>query len=144
NVLWKNPQLKKIFCTAEFLYEAPLVISQVSFDKKKQVENHVLMIGDSAGLITPLCGNGMSMAMHGAKLAFRNIQSFIDQKISREQMELQYAEQWRQQFSKRLFIGRTVQRLFGNNTSTALFLKTMHTMPWLAKKIIRATHGEPF
>jgi flavin-dependent dehydrogenase len=30
------------------------------------------MIGDTAGLITPLCGNGMAMAIHGAKLNFGN------------------------------------------------------------------------
>jgi flavin-dependent dehydrogenase len=27
------------------------------------------MIGDTAGLIHPLCGNGMAMAIHSAKLA---------------------------------------------------------------------------
>ncbi|HXL54986.1 MAG TPA: FAD-dependent monooxygenase, partial [Chitinophagaceae bacterium] len=64
SVLWKNPMLKEIFNTAKFLYNEPLVISQISFSKKEQAENHVLLIGDSAGLITPLCGSGMSMAMH--------------------------------------------------------------------------------
>ncbi len=143
-VLWKNPVLKEIFNNAEFLYNQPLVISQISFSKKEQVENHVLMIGDSAGLITPLCGNGMSMAMHAGKLAFENIQDFLEQKISRQQMEQQYTNQWKQHFNKRLFMGRMVQRLFGNNTTTSLFLKIMHNMPWLANKLIRSTHGEPF
>src|SRR5207249_2196636 len=144
NILWKNPLLKEIFCNAIFLYKEPLVISQVSFSKKNQVENHVLMIGDSAGLITPLCGNGMSMAMHAAKLAFENVKNFLEQKIDRIEMEQQYTKQWQHQFSKRLFVGRTVQRLFGGNASTALFLKAMRNMPWIAKKLIRATHGEPF
>jgi flavin-dependent dehydrogenase len=144
NVLWKNPMLKQIFCKAEFLYKEPLVISQVSFSKKQQIENHVLMIGDAAGLITPLCGNGMSMAMHASKIAFENIQVFLENKINRTQLEQQYTKQWQQQFSKRLFIGRTVQRLFGGNTSTSVFLNTMSKMPWLAKQLIRATHGEPF
>ena len=144
NVLQKNSVLKQIFCKAEFLYEEPLVISQISFNKKQQVENHVLMIGDAAGLITPLCGNGMSMAMHASKIAFENIRAFMENKINRVKMEQQYTEQWKHQFSKRLFIGRTVQRLFGGNTSTSIFLNTMSMMPWLAKKLIRATHGEPF
>ncbi|HEY6975113.1 MAG TPA: NAD(P)/FAD-dependent oxidoreductase [Chitinophagaceae bacterium] len=144
NVLWKNPLLKKIFCNAQFIYNEPLVISQISFSEKKQVENHVLMIGDSAGLITPLCGNGMSMAMHAAKLAFENIQAFIEQQTGRQQMEQRYAKQWQQHFNKRLFIGRLVQRLFGNNTITSVFLKLMHKMPWLADKLIRSTHGKPF
>jgi flavin-dependent dehydrogenase len=40
----------------------------VSFEEKKNVEDHMLMIGDTAGLIHPLCGNGMAMAIHSAKL----------------------------------------------------------------------------
>jgi flavin-dependent dehydrogenase len=144
NVLWKNPALKEIFTKAEFVYNEPLVISQISFSKKKQVENHVLMIGDSAGLITPLCGNGMSMAMHASRLAFENIQVFLEQQKGRQQMEKQYTKQWQQYFSKRLFIGRMTQRLFGNNTTTSLFLKIMHKMPWLADKLIRSTHGGSF
>ena len=144
NVLWQNPKLKDIFSNATFLYKEPLVISQVSFAKKQQVENNILMIGDAAGLITPLCGNGMSMAMHAGKLAFENIHAFLQNKISRTQMKNNYAAQWQQQFSMRLLIGRSVQRIFGNNASTSLFLATMNKMPWLAKKIISATHGKPF
>jgi flavin-dependent dehydrogenase len=144
NVLWKNPLLKEIFNNAQLIYNEPLIISQISFRKKKQVENHVLMTGDSAGLITPLCGNGMSMAINASKLAFENIQAFLEQQIDRQQMEKRYAKQWQQHFKKRLFIGRMVQRLFGNNTTTSVFLKMMHKMPWLAHKLIRSTHGKPF
>jgi len=144
NILWQNPLLKEIFTKAKFLYSEPLVISQVSFANKKQVEDHVLMIGDAAGLVTPLCGNGMSMAMHASRIAFENVHAMLQQKINRTAMEINYSRQWQKQFSKRLWIGRIVQRLFGNNTSTSTFLKLMHKTKWLAKKIIRATHGEPF
>ena len=86
-ILFKNPKLKAIFTNAEFLYQKPLSISQVSFDKKTLVENHVLMTGDAAGLITPLCGNGMSMAMHSAKIAFEAIQDYLSNKSSYAQLE---------------------------------------------------------
>jgi len=144
NILHKNPHLKKIFSEAEFLYSQPLAISQISFSKKDQVEDHVLMVGDAAGMITPLCGNGMSMAMHGSKIAFENIADFLQGNISRSEMEENYTGQWRNQFSKRLFIGRNVQRLFGGNISTALFLKMMHSFPSMANMLIRSTHGEEF
>ena len=49
------------------LFEEPVTIAQISFAKKTQIENHVLCIGDAAGMITPLCGNGMSMALHAIK-----------------------------------------------------------------------------
>jgi flavin-dependent dehydrogenase len=144
NVLFKNPQLEKIFTGATFLYDKPLAISQISFSKKNQVEDHVLMVGDAAGMITPLCGNGMSMAMHASKIAFENIDNFLQGNISRSQMEENYTNRWRKQFSKRLFIGRNVQRTFGGNTSTATFLRLMNGFPSIANKLIRSTHGEKF
>ena len=53
NVLFENPNLKAIFEKATLTFEKQLTISQVSFDKKEAVENHILMIGDTAGLIHP-------------------------------------------------------------------------------------------
>ena len=48
------------------------------------------MIGDAAGMITPLCGNGMSMALHGSKLAFEEINQFLQHKTTRFELETQY------------------------------------------------------
>ena len=90
NLLYKNPFLKKIFTEAEFLFPEPVTISQISFDKKEPIENHVLMIGDAAGMITPLCGNGMSMAFHSSKIASEIIEFFLNKKITRQEMESQY------------------------------------------------------
>ncbi len=86
----------------------------------------------------------MSMAMHASKLAFENITDYLKKKINRSQMENMYEKQWQQAFSKRLFIGRTVQRLFGRNDTTAFFLKTMQRFPSLATKVIQSTHGVSF
>ena len=143
-ILFKNPQLKEIFSSAQFLFGQPLAISQISFNKKQQVENHVLMLGDAAGIISPLCGNGMSMAMHSATIAAGIIKRFLAGELSRTKMEEEYTYRWQKQFSKRLLIGRVVQRFFGGDTSTTFFLQTMKALPPLAKWIIQSTHGKPF
>ena len=106
NILYKNPFLKDIFNHAQFLFPHPIAISQISFQQKESIENHVLMVGDSAGSITPLCGNGMSMAMHASKLAFEQVDLFLQKKINRTEMETQYQQAWKQQFSTRLATGR--------------------------------------
>jgi flavin-dependent dehydrogenase len=144
NVLYKNPVLKKIFTEAKFLYDAPLTISQISFEQKTQIENHILLLGDAAGMITPLCGNGMSIAMYGAKLAFTEINNYLDQKKSRKEMEKIYAIKWKKEFASRLATGRLVQRFMGNEFSTTIFLKLINALPFLSKKIIRSTHGKSF
>ena len=66
-ILYKNPHLKSFFENSELVFKNPITISQINFDKKKPVENHIFMTGDAAGLIHPLCGNGMAMAIHNGK-----------------------------------------------------------------------------
>ena len=143
-ILQKNPFLKRIFSESEFLFQAPVTISQISFDKKLPVENHLLMLGDAAGMIAPLCGNGMSMAMHSAKIAYHQMDLFLKNKISRKEMERAYANEWNQKFSKRMLAGRGIQSLFGNEKGTNTFLSVIRYFPGLIKKLIRATHGKEF
>lgn len=144
NVLHKNPFLKKIFTEAEFIFTEPVTISQISFDKKSQVENHVLMLGDSAGMITPLCGNGMSIAFHSSKIASESINSFLSKTISREKMESQYSSQWKKHFENRMSNGRMIQKLFGKERMTNFFIGAIKHFPFLINKMIKATHGKEF
>ncbi|MBC8034313.1 MAG: pyridine nucleotide-disulfide oxidoreductase, partial [Chitinophagaceae bacterium] len=144
-LLSKNPYLQEIFTSAKFLYEKPLTISQISFEKKEQVENHVLMLGDAAGLITPLCGNGMSMALHSSKLAAALADRFLQKEISRNTLELIYRQQWQTSFAGRLFTGRIIQAAFGKEWTTNLLVRGLRPFPSIVNKIIMQTHGEqPF
>lgn len=139
-ILWKNPQLKELFTTSEFLFEKPEVINEINFESKKPVENHILMAGDSAGLITPLCGNGMAMAIQAGKLAAEAILT----KKSRPEIEQSYELKWRQLFETRLKVGRTVQLLFGSDFSSTVARNLIQHIPFVARKIIKNTHGQPF
>ena len=144
NVLEANPRLKNILNNADKLFTEPVTIAQISFATKKQVENNVMMIGDAAGMITPLCGNGMSMALHGSKLAFQAIEKFLHNEINRHEMETQYSREWKIQFSKRLAMGRIIQQLFGKPWVTNLFIKIVKPFPRVIKFLVKQTHGKPF
>ncbi|MCS5491184.1 NAD(P)/FAD-dependent oxidoreductase [Algoriphagus limi] len=139
-VLWRNPKLAQIFNEGEFLFEKPEVINEISFEKKSPVENHLLMVGDSAGLITPLNGNGMAMAIRGAFLLANIFENFEN----RNQIENQYSKEWNLHFKNRLLFGRWIQKLFGAETSSSFARNLLANFPWLSQQIIRNTHGEPF
>ncbi len=143
-ILSVNPHLKKIFDECEMLWKDPVVISQISFDKKNLIEDHVLMIGDAAGMITPLCGNGMSMALHASKIAAEQIHEFLKGTISREIMEKNYSAKWDKLFSKRLRTGRMLQRLFNDEKLTNLLLSFAKAFPAFIRALIKQTHGRPF
>lgn len=143
-ILFKNPQIKRIFNDAKFIWERPLVISQISFNQKSLIENHVLMLGDAAGMISPLCGNGMSMALHSSKIAFEKVRRYINGEISRDAMEKNYIKHWKKAFATRLFTGRILQKFFGGKFITSIFYRLMNRIPVLAERLIRLTHGKPF
>ncbi len=144
NILSKNPHLAKIFAGCTKLYSLPLSISQVSFQQKTQIHNHILLIGDAAGMIVPLCGNGMSMAMHGSFIASKLIEQFLSGELSRAELENSYQKKWKQQFASRLQRGRMIQRFFGKAFSSNLLIPVLKKFPGLVQKIIKQTHGKPF
>jgi flavin-dependent dehydrogenase len=139
-VLYQNPVLRRIFQESEFLFEKPEVINEINFEPKKPVENHILMAGDAAGLITPLCGNGMAMAIHSGKLAAEAILGGR----SRSDVESIYRDKWTAEFRQRLWVGRNVQRLFGSGGASVLARNLLDHAPFFAKQIIKNTHGRPF
>ena len=143
-VVFKNNYLKEIFQSSEALFEKPLSISQISFETKKPVENHILMCGDSAGMIHPLCGNGMSMAIQSAQLASKLILNYFNGKIeTRKELEKQYIRQWNQKFSLRLKAGHFIAMLFRKDTVASVLLQILKKLPFLLPIIIKQTHGKP-
>ena len=143
-VVFKNNYLKEIFQSSEALFEKPLSISQISFETKKPVENHILMCGDSAGMIHPLCGNGMSMAIQSAQLASNLILNYFNGEIeTRKELEKQYIRQWNRKFSLRLKAGHFIAMLFRKDTIASVLLQILKKLPFLLPIIIKQTHGKP-
>ena len=141
DILFKNVYIKEAFDNAAMIYQKPLTISQISFDKKEQVVDHVLMLGDSAGMITPLCGNGMSMALFSSRIAVELIEKFLSGAMNRWEMEVQYGKEWKKCFGRRLFAGRVIQSLFGKEWITNKTVSILKHFPRLVSDIIRQTHG---
>jgi flavin-dependent dehydrogenase len=143
-VLFKNPYLKKIFSESEFLYEKPETINEISFETKGPIEQHLLMSGDAAGMITPLCGNGMALAIHSAKVVSELVHQFLQGAINRSQLENQYAQQWRALFAKRLWAGRQIQNLFGSEWASNIAVNLARYTPSIAQFLVKQTHGDEF
>lgn len=143
-VLFKNPFLKSIFTNSDFLYKKPEVINEISFATKSPVEDHVLMAGDAAGMITPLCGNGMAMAIHSAKMLSELVTHYCKGTLTRTELENQYSKKWNRAFARRLWAGRQVQKLFGDVWTSDLAVNLIRKSKPMATFIMKQTHGEPF
>ena len=102
------------------------------------------MCGDSAGMIHPLCGNGMSMAIQSAQLASKGVLNYLNNnKVTRSEMEKAYITSWNQQFSWRLKAGHLIAKLFRNDAVASILLDIIKKLPFLLPIIIKQTHGKP-
>ena len=143
-VVKQNPYLNEIFENSKLLFEKPLTISQISFEKKLIVENHILMIGDTAGLIHPLCGNGMAMAIHSAKIVSELVMLFMNNEIkTRAALEKEYIKVWKYNFESRLKTGRILSKILLKPKLSSSLMGIVIQFPILLNYIIKKTHGKP-
>ena len=143
-VLFKNLVLKELFQNSNIEFDKPLTISQISFETKNPIENHMIMCGDSAGMIHPLCGNGMAMAIRSAQLASGLIIDYLQNKIdTRAALERKYVKVWNKTFSLRLKVGHSIAYLFRQDWLAPKLLVVLRRVPFLIPLIIRMTHGKP-
>lgn len=144
NVLSANPYLKKYFEEGEFLLKKPLTISHVYFKIKEPVTDHILMIGDAAGNIAPISGNGMSIATHSAQLASDAICPFLEGEISFSQMEQQYIAIYRKTFAERIWVSKQLTHLLVNPVLSNLAFPFFKAFPVLVNIVSRKIHGDAF
>jgi len=143
-VLRKNPALKKFLDQSEPLMDRPLSIAQISFAKKEIIMDHMLMCGDSSGLIHPLCGNGMAMAIHAAKIASEVVVPFLnDRSYSRAKLEKEYRKRWQHHFNSRLVAGRMIQHAITKPTMINGLFSIIPNSQRILERIIQQTHGKP-
>lgn len=143
-VVFKNEALKDLFNNSKSQFASPLTISQISFETKNPIENHMIMCGDSAGMIHPLCGNGMGMAIRSAYLASTLIIDYFQNKIkTRTELEQNYAKAWRKTFNMRLKVGHAIAYLFRQDCLAPKLLVLLRVFPFLVPQIIKMTHGKP-
>ncbi|MDQ4076948.1 MAG: FAD-dependent oxidoreductase, partial [Chloroflexota bacterium] len=116
-----------------------IVISNISFARKSPVERDILMLGDSAELISPLAGNGQAIALHAALLAAPLVDDFLAGRQSAAQLCQGYARTWHRHFSKRLTLGRLLQPLFLHPLALSAGLRLTNTIPRLATWLVEET-----
>lgn len=144
NVVSQNPILGEFLKNASPTFKKPLTIAQISFQKKAPTVGHIPMLGDSAGMIHPLCGNGMAMAIHSAKIASECVLRHCEKPTGPlEALGSAYTKSWQRHFQRRLWVGRQLQHVFLSASLSDLAVNTVARSEKLLQSVIAQTHGEP-
>ena len=142
--LYKNSKLKEIFTTAEFLFTEPVTVSGINFLIKEPVTEQSFFLGDSAGSMAPIIGNGMSMALRSASVLANNMDQYFSKKITKQELNTNYTGFWNKEFSTRIKLSRHLQHLSEYSFLTNRTIELFNLFPSLAKRVIKQTHGKPF
>lgn len=142
--LTSNPLLATYLQRLEPTFERPLVISQVDFAPKHAVHEHILMLGDAAGLIHPLVGNGMAMALRAAAMVVPRAFAFLSGRLTRDALETAHRRQLVTEFGPRRQLSRGLHRLFESSPAGEAVCAAANLLPGLARFVIRSTHGTTF
>jgi flavin-dependent dehydrogenase len=143
-VLAQNPHIRDFMEQAAPSWPEPLAISAVNFAHRRPVEQGIAMLGDAAGLIAPLSGNGMARAVVSAAKMFSAMEAERFD-FSRQSDMLRHYEKSLQGIpALQLRMGRTFQSLFGKGLVSETALSALKIFPFFLPLMIKQTHGRTF
>jgi flavin-dependent dehydrogenase len=116
-----------------------LSIAQVSFAHKEIIVNDMLMVGDSAGLIAPVAGDGMGMALQTSALASALLKQYLSGQISAHTLRRQYTAEWWSVFRLRIGLSRVLQAFMLRPHWITPGLRLMNAAPSLGNFLVNHT-----
>ena len=87
----------------------------IYFGRKELVKKGIIMIGDAAGVIAPLAGDGIGMAFQSAQIAAGIIINYKDSKNYYSIIEQIYKTKWNDQFRNRTTVAYFIQKIMLQN-----------------------------
>lgn len=141
DILQKNPSLDDRLRPLTRVHEDFEAVSQVPLMSKDLFANDVCMIGDAAGMIAPLCGDGMAMALASADLVAPLASEVLGDRRSFSSFRSAYTRTWKNSFARRMRIGRWVHASAFRPAATTAVLLACRFFPPLGRWLIRATRN---
>lgn len=143
-LIQSNSSFKNLFLNysaSEFNKVQNYGTGNIYFGKRNVIENNIIMIGDAAGIIAPLAGDGIGIAMESAKLSAGILIESIHKK-TRNEILTEYQTKWEKQFHQRLRNALIIQNLMFNNSQRKIALSIADMFPSLLNKSIRLTRSK--
>jgi len=141
SVAEESAPLRTLFATHQPDQEEFLTSEPVVFRAKEPAEGGILMIGDAAGIIDPLTGNGMAMAVQSALLAAFSIREILGGR-ERQLVEKQYSQDYSDLFRSRIIWSRSAARILSHPRLLDLSLRIAGRSR-MGERILSGTRARP-
>lgn len=130
NAISQHPQLHALISKGNQLFEWMAAPTPSFGIKTTPAWPDVYFIGDAAVTIPPACGNGLSLAILGGRLAAEY--------AVRQQAD-EFKTMWAKRCSSQVFWAKILHRLMLNPSASAPMVKIAEYFPFVAKKIFDLT-----
>jgi menaquinone-9 beta-reductase len=134
-------QLEALYATHEPAQDGYLSSEPVIFRARSAVEGGVFMIGDASGVIDPLTGNGMAMAIQSALLAAPMLLRLVETPAQRTEIEDEYRSAHHAFFAPRIAWSRVVAKLLSRPRLLDAALATVRS-PRAGETFLRRTRAD--
>ena len=139
--LRQNPRLDERLRGLTRVSDQFKAVSQVPLMPKSRFAENVCMIGDAAGMIAPLCGDGMAMALHTADFVAPLVTEYLDGHRTAASFQQAYERKWTTTFGRRMRLGRWIHAAAFRPGAARGLVETFRFLPPLARWLIRSTRG---
>lgn len=139
----RNPALAVRLSALEPDGSEPLSVAQLSFETKERAKDDMLFLGDAAGMIAPLAGNGQAMVMESALL----LAALIDERgvprsaTERSRLAWSWRVQWERKYRARIELDHHLQALLLRRTTSNRALTLLAKTPFVAGALVRLTRS---
>lgn len=139
--LSRNPILAERLSTESFGDASFLSAGQLTFRARGCFHGDVALVGDAAGMISPLCGDGIAMAAESAALLASSLSQWLAGRRSYDWVRADYSANWSNRFESRLAIGNAIQRLLVNEAAANRVVRLARRFPNVVARLFEATRG---
>ncbi|HEX7070732.1 MAG TPA: NAD(P)/FAD-dependent oxidoreductase [Rhodothermales bacterium] len=136
-----NPYLGERMRTLERIPSSYLATSQLYFRSKGAMKADVAMVGDAAGLIAPMSGDGMSMALRSSEILVPYVDRYLRGRVDAEDFRRRYARRWQFEFMLRMQVGYWLHEGFCTPRAAETGVAIARGVPLLGRALMRATRG---
>jgi flavin-dependent dehydrogenase len=136
----EEPALEALYARHVPAQEQFLSSEPVIFRSRSAVEGGIFMIGDASGVIDPLTGNGMAMAIQSALLAAPVLLRLLESPAKRPELEAEYRTRHHRFFAPRIAWSRGVAQVLSRPRLLDAALATLRGLP-LGQLFLRRTRA---
>ncbi|HKO54706.1 MAG TPA: NAD(P)/FAD-dependent oxidoreductase, partial [Thermoanaerobaculia bacterium] len=136
----EETRLEEMYARYEPAQEGFLSSEPVIFRARSAVEGGIFMIGDASGIVDPLTGNGMAMAIQSALVAVPHILRLLGGG-ERTRIEDAYRQEHASMFARRIRWSRQVARLLSRPALLDAALGAVRT-PAVGRLLLRRTRAD--